>query len=75
MKEYIQSQIDILKEEIEYYSSKIEEAKNNKESIPHRSPASDNYYDREIFYAEYHLFRTQAELERLENRGRSRILK
>ena len=75
MREYSKSQIEMLKKEIEYYTLKIEKAKLDKESVSNKTIASDNYYDREIFYSEYHLFMAQAELNRLENYGKSKILR
>ena len=73
--EYSESYIELLKREIDYYIAKIEEANMKKDSLESKSIASDNYYDREIFYCEYHLFKAQAELNRLENCDISRILK
>ena len=76
MREFITYQIQMLKDEIEYYNELIETAKNDKMNHEHPSIASDNYYDRKISYAEYHLFSSLSELNRLENKlNKSRILK
>ena len=68
MKECLNHHIELLKDDIEYYNEVIESAYNDKINHPNSSIASDNYYDRKINYAEYHLFRSLAELNRLESR-------
>ena len=68
MKECLNRHIESLKYDIEYYNEVIESAHNDKINHPNSSIASDNYYDRKIRYAEDHLFRSLAELERLKSR-------
>ena len=73
MNEYLEDKINSLQSEIEYYIGIIEEARLKRETS--NNPASINYYDREIYYAEYNLFRLQAEQDRLKSKIASRILK
>ena len=68
MKECLNHRIELLKDDIEYYNEVIESAYNDKANHPNPSMASDNYYDRKISYAEYHLYRSLAEIERLKSR-------
>ena len=73
MNEYLEDKINSLQSEIEYYIGIIEETRLKRETS--NNPASINYYDRKIYYAEYNLFRLQAEQDRLKSKIASRILK
>ena len=74
MNDFLEKKINDLNDVIAYYTDVIKEAKIKKFTHINPSVASDNYYDREIYYAEIHLFKAKAELNRLESKVNSRLV-